>query len=209
MHHSFTLLKRTAFPLFAFLLVFSFSSSAQELKVNLKVVNKKNEAVPFASFKVIKRGDTLQSFQKTADSSGQVSFNLEKDVQYIVKISSVDYLPLEKGITVSQSHLSFSFISEAGSKSLKGVTVSAKKPLMKQEDDKTIVDPEPIAATSTNAYEIIEKTPGVFVDQDGNVYLNGTTPASIYINGKEMKMSATDIATMLKSLPPNSIEKIE
>jgi iron complex outermembrane receptor protein len=209
MLHFFNLLKRTARSVFAFLLLFSFSSNAQELKVNLKVVNKKNEAVPFASFNVIKRTDTLQSFQKTADSSGQVSFNLEKDVQYIVKISSVDYLPLEKGITVSQSHLSFSFTAEAGSKSLKGVTVNAKKPLMKQEDDKTIVDPEPIAATSTNAYEIIEKTPGVFVDQDGNVYLNGTTPASIYINGKEMKMSATDIATMLKSLPPNSIEKIE
>jgi hypothetical protein len=35
------------------------------------------------------------------------------------------------------------------------------------------------------------------------------TPASIYINGREMKMSAADVATMLKSLPPNSIEKIE
>src|SRR4028118_1092556 len=80
---------------------------------------------------------------------------------------------------------------------------------MRQEDDKTIVDPENLAASSTNAFEILEKTPGLFVDQDGNVYLSSTTPARIYINGREQRMSTADIATMLKSLPPNSIASIE
>jgi hypothetical protein len=92
---------------------------------------------------------------------------------------------------------------------LGNVTVRSSTPLMRQEDDKTIIDPEPLAAASTNAYEIIEKTPGVFVDQDGNVYLSSMTPATIYINGREMKMSTADIATMLKNLPPNAISKIE
>jgi hypothetical protein len=55
----------------------------------------------------------------------------------------------------------------------------------------------------------MEKVPGLFVDQDGNIYLNSTTPATVYINGREQKMSAADIATMLKSLPPNSIATIE
>jgi len=80
---------------------------------------------------------------------------------------------------------------------------------MRQVDDKTIIDPENIAATSTNAYEIFEKTPGLFVDHNGNVYLSSTTPALIYINGRELKMSAADVATLLKSLPPNSIATIE
>ena len=57
--------------------------------------------------------------------------------------------------------------------------------------------------------KFLEKTPGLFVDQDGNVYLSSTTPAKIYINGREQKMSTADIATMLKSLPPNSIASIE
>src|SRR5215218_1559615 len=80
---------------------------------------------------------------------------------------------------------------------------------MRQEDDKTIIDPENLASSSINAYEILEKTPGLFVDQDGNIYLNSTTPATVYINGREQKMSTADIATMLKSLPPNSIASIE
>lgn len=43
----------------------------------------------------------------------------------------------------------------------------------------------------------------------GGVYISGTTPAKIYINGREQKLSNQDIATILRSLPPNSVEKIE
>ncbi|MES1216722.1 MAG: TonB-dependent receptor, partial [Bacteroidota bacterium] len=66
-----------------------------------------------------------------------------------------------------------------------------------------------LANRSTNAYEVLEKTPGAVVDQDGNVYLNSNAPATIYINGREMKMSADDIASLLKSLPAGSVSKIE
>ena len=80
---------------------------------------------------------------------------------------------------------------------------------MRQEDDKTIIDPENLVASSTSGYEVLEKTPGLFVDQDGNIYISSLSPAAVQINGRDMKMSASDIAAMLKSLPPNSIAKIE
>ena len=92
---------------------------------------------------------------------------------------------------------------------LQGVTIVAKRPLIKQDDDKTIVDAEVLANSSTNAYEVLEKTPGAILDQDGNVYLNSTIPATIFINGREMKLSSADIASLLKSLPAGSVSKIE
>jgi len=49
----------------------------------------------------------------------------------------------------------------------------------------------------------------MFVDQDGNIFLTSTTPAKIYINGREQRMSTADIATLLKSLPPNAIASVE
>lgn len=195
--------------LFTFTTIVSLSLFSQEIPVRLKIINSKNEPVPYASFVVIKRSDSTQMQKKAADSSGTVKFSLVKNAQYIVRISSTNYQPVEKGITVTSEHSFFSFVAESLSKTMKEVVVTSKAPLMRQEDDKTIVDPEPIAAASTNAYEILEKTPGVFVDQDGNVYLSSMTPATIYINGREMKMSTADIVTMLKNLPPNTISKIE
>jgi outer membrane beta-barrel protein/TonB-dependent receptor-like protein len=203
------MMKCWCFLLALFPLFLSIAGFSQQVSVTLKAVDNKNEAIAFASFTVIKRNDSLQLQQKVSDSSGAVKFLLDNGEPYVVKISSVNFQPLEKGITIKTGHQNFTFTLQSSMGVMQGVTVTAAKPLMRQEDDKTILDPEPIAAASTNAYEILEKTPGIFVDQDGNVYLSSMTPATILINGRDMKMSVADISTMLKNLPPNAISKIE
>jgi iron complex outermembrane receptor protein len=197
------------FSVVTLLTVLSAPLQAQEVNVTFKIMDNNQAPVPFASVTVLPRTDTLNAQLKTADSTGKVVFRLLKNNQYLIRISSVDYKPVEKGITTTSNQTSFSFNLEPLIKSLAVVEVRSQKPLMRQEDDKTIVDAESLAASSTNAYEIIEKTPGLFVDQDGNIYLSSTTPTTVYINGREMKMSASDVATILKNLPPNSIQQIE
>ncbi len=184
-------------------------ASREDIPVTIKIINHKKEPLAFATISIISRKDSTQTIRKVADSSGKAVFPLKKNGQYTVHISSVNYQPIEKGFIVSGGQTFFSFTTEPLPKSLQGVVVTSKKPLMRQEDDKTIIEPEVLAAASTNAYEIIEKTPGLFVDQDGNIYINSLTPATVQINGRDMKMSAADVATMLKNLPPNSIAKIE
>ena len=201
------ILKKSLF--FFLFIAFVSKIRAQEIPVTFKVINQKKAPVAFATVSVVNRADTLQSKKEVSDSNGVVIFNLQKGNQYTVTISSVNYQSLEKGITVSSNQNSFTFSLENLAKTLSGVVVTSSKPLMRQEDDKTIIDPENLVAASTNVYEVIEKTPGLFVDQDGNIYISSLTPAAIQINGRDMKMSAADVATLLKSLPPSSILKIE
>lgn len=198
------------FMKFLLSLIFSvsiFAAGAQDV-TRFQVKNKKGEPVPFATVIVRSVSDSVVG-EKLTDNLGMVTFNLITARQYKVTISSVNYVAIERGISLKNPGSTFSWVLEQDSKTLNTVVVTSSKPLMRQEDDKTIVDPENLAASSTNAYEIIEKTPGLFVDQDGNIYLNSTTPAIVYINGREQKMSAADVATMLKSLPPNAIASIE
>lgn len=190
-------------------IVLTAQLNAQQTTVRFKIINLKNEPVSFATVIVVSIPDTVHQEKKVSDSSGFVSFQLEQQRPYLIEVSSVNYKPFEKKLTVTADNPLYSFTLQAAANSLSTVVVTATKPIMRQEDDKTVVDPGPIAAASTNAYEILEKTPGLFVDQDGNVYLSSMSPAKIYINGREMKMSTADIATMLKNLPPNAISKIE
>ncbi len=197
---------------FYFILSFLFLPGilqAQEVEVTLKVINQKKDPIRFATVSVINGLDTTLSNTQSSDSNGITVFKLLKSNPYTVRITSVNYQPIEKGILVTGNSTHFSFTADPLPKTLGGVTVTSRKPLMRQEDDKTIVDPENLASTSTSGYEVIEKTPGLFVDQDGNIYIASLSPAAIHINGREMKMSASDIATMLKSLPPTSIARIE
>lgn len=192
-----------------FFIASSSGSIAQETTVTIKVTGAKKEPLPFATITLISYPDSTLRITKTADSSGVARFNTVGFAQYTVRITAVNYLPVEKGITTGPGKTTFVFNAEPDGKTLETAVVTSQKPLMRQEDDKTIVEPENLVASSTSGYEVIEKTPGLFVDQDGNIYISSLTPATVQINGRDMKMSAADVATMLKSLPPNAIAKIE
>ncbi len=183
--------------------------SAQKTGVTFKIVNKQAHPVPFSTVKVIPVTDSIHYLEKVTDSSGAATFDLQHDYRYNIRVTSINYSVFQKGITIKNDRAVFIFTIDPAVKTLDEVVVKSTKPIMRQEDDKTIVDPENLAASSTNGYEILEKTPGLFVDQDGNIYLNSTTPALIYINGREQKMSTADVASLLKSLPPNAISSIE
>ena len=202
----------TGFYFFTFLLLILFchNVAAQQPPISFKIVTIKNEPLPFTTIKVLSVADSINMQQKLSDSSGLAYFNLVHGHAYTIEVTSVNHKPFSKSISINGTETFFTLVLEAEEKTLENiVVVSSSRPLMRQEDDKTIIDPENIAAASTNAYEIFEKTPGLFVDHNGNVYLSSTTPALIYINGRELKMSAADIATLLKSLPPGSIATIE
>lgn len=197
-------------PIFLFIaIVASPLLHAQESEVRFRIINQKKEPIALASLKILNRLDSTEFHQKIADSNGTAVFKLHHEAQYSVSITAVNYQSLEKGIVISGSTTLFTFELAPQSRTLKEVVVTSQKPLLRQEDDKLIVDPENLVAASTSGYEVIEKTPGLFVDQDGNIYISSLTPATVQINGREMRMSASDVATMLKSLPPNAISSIE
>ncbi len=180
---------------------------AQMTPLKLNIVDGKNQSIAFANIS-IQMIDSAISKNQVADSNGQVNVMLQPGKLYKFTTSAVGYQVDNRTIKFENLNSLKIQLKESNGQ-LKEVVVTSTKPLIRQEDDKSVVDPEPLAASSTNAYETMEKIPGIFIDQDGNIYLNGLSPAGIQINGRELRMSATDMATLLKSLPPSSIQKIE
>ena len=179
----------------------------QTSRVTIKISYKSNEASPIGTAVLYNLPDS--SIIKTKSIKDQQFFDVKTGSTYFLKITASGMMPLQQNIIVKDSALTILLQWQIKTNDLGNVTVTARKPLIKQEDDKTIVDAEVLANSSTNAYEVLEKTPGAVVDQDGNVYLNSASPATIQINGREVKLSAADLASLLKSLPANSVTKIE
>ena len=175
--------------------------------LRLTVVDAKKQPISFANMAIQKLDSPYQRNQLT-DSNGIAIVLLNPGAIYQFKTVTIGYQADTRTIKFEQLS-QVQIVLKETTNQLKEVVVTSTKPLIKQEDDKTVVDPEPLAASSTNAYETMEKIPGIFIDQDGNIYLNGLSPAGVQINGRELKMSASDMATILKSLPPSSIQKIE
>jgi len=181
--------------------------AAQSLYITVK--DTKKAPLTGATVQLTQLPDSTRLFSVT-DESGAVKFDQAPPGLYAVSISYIGYQPLEKAITVKAGgNNRFDYALREDALTLGEVTVTARRPLIRQEDDKMIIDPEPLVNTSTSTLEVLEKTPGLFVDQDGAIYLNSSSPAQVYINGREQRMSVQDIATILQSLPPGSVQRIE
>ncbi|HBS88825.1 MAG: hypothetical protein A2W91_03870 [Bacteroidetes bacterium GWF2_38_335] len=190
----------------SFLVFLLFECLAQPVK--FRVSDESKSPLPSATIQVTSAADSSKFFATTDQNGMAVIENLENTL-YIIKISYVGFQTLTRTVLVKPEERMFYFRLKEDAISIGEVTVTAKKPLIRQEDDKMIIDPEPLANTSTNTLEVLESTPGMYVDQDGGIYLSSATPAKVYINGREQKMSNQDISTILRSLPPGSVEKIE
>jgi len=189
-----------------FLSILSGFVAAQQ-SVSIRLTDPGGESIQGAMVSLVGATDKSRSWKKVSDSAGSVMFSVGTG-RYKMKIEAYSFEKWEQEWMISKNlDTIISLVRDA--KLMKGVVVTARKPLMRQEDDKTIVDPEPVALGSTHAFEVLEKIPGLFIDQDGNVYLNSTSPSAVWINGREQRMSNADIATMLKSLPPGAIDRVE
>lgn len=96
------------------------------------------------------------------------------------------------------------------SKSLGDVTVTSKRPLIEQRIDRTIVNVEAsITNIGTNVLEVLEKSPGISVDRDGNVSLKGKQGVTIMVDGRPTQLSGPDLANLLRNMSSNQLDQIE
>ncbi|MBP6688062.1 MAG: TonB-dependent receptor, partial [Lacibacter sp.] len=147
------------------------------------------------------------------DKSGVYSFESVKEGAYLLGITSVGYqqkisglIEVKEGAEITVP--SFSMLPEA--KGLKEVTVTAKRPMFEQKADKLVVnvDASPTNA-GANALEVLEKSPGITVDKDGNISLKGKAGVQVFIDGKPAYLSGADLANYLRNLQGPQLDQIE
>jgi hypothetical protein len=94
--------------------------------------------------------------------------------------------------------------------SLKEVAIKSRRPLIQMEIDKTVVNVgSMISSAGSNTLEVLEKTPGVLVNTNGDISLNGRGGVMVLIDGRQTYMSGSDLAGYLKSIPGANLDKIE
>jgi len=93
---------------------------------------------------------------------------------------------------------------------LREVSVTAAKPVIKQEVDRISydvqADPESKALT---VFDMLRKVPLVSMDANDNIMLKGNSNYKILINGKPSSLVANSPSDVFKAMPASSIQRIE
>ncbi|HVI47360.1 MAG TPA: TonB-dependent receptor [Chitinophaga sp.] len=202
-----------AFTLTVTVLSASFNSQAQNgPRVSGQVVQTGSKPVEFATITLLKAKDSSLVKGAIADIGGKYEFENVKQGKYLIAAAAVGMnKTYGKAFDVVTAAVQLPPISmEASSKSLKAVDVTARKPFIEQRADKMVVNVEnSISASGGNAMEVLEKSPTINVDKDGNISMKGKSGVIILIDGKQTNMSSQDIAELLRSMPSTNLEQIE
>ncbi len=208
-HHMKNLLLSTAF---IFFLLPATSTVARTGGISGKVTDDAGKPVSFASIILLHAADS--SLVKTTLTNDNGTYDLAPVANgtYFVKVMLMGYDTYNsEKLTVTDNVIPLREIRihEAAAK-LKEVTVSAQKPFIEVHPDMLVVNVDnSIVSAGNSALDILAKSPGVTVDQNDNISLKGKQGVNVMIDGRIVPLSAADLANMLKSMPSNSIDKIE
>lgn len=197
---------------FFFALTFATLSFAQTGKINGRVVAADGKAMEFVTVTLHRAKDTALVKGAITDATGNYEFDLLKNGQYLVVAQQVG---LKKAtstpLSISDNSLTVNDLKLIeDSQTLKAVTITAQKPFIEQQIDKTVVNVEnSIVSAGSTALEVLEKSPGVVVDNDGRIQLRGKEGVRIMVDGKPSQLSTDQLTNLLRNMNANQILKIE
>jgi hypothetical protein len=148
------------------------------------------------------------------DKEGKYEFEKISEGNFLLSVSSVGFqkkFGQSLEITTDNSTFQAETIKlSAEAKSMQEVTVTAKKPFIETKIDKTVVnvDASPTSVGAT-ALDILEKSPGITIDNDGNINLRGKQGVIVMMDGKQTYLSASDLANLLRNMPASALDQIE
>ena len=168
------------------------------------VMDTKGTPMPFVTISVLDKDSSLITGAIT-DEQGKYSIESPSLVGragegFLIQASYIGY------------HTAFGgpdFVLREETERLAEVEVKAKKPLIERQMDKLVVNvsASPLSAGS-NGNDILRRSPGVRIDKDGNITVNGKG-VEIWIDGKPSYLSGQQLKAMLDGTDGNTIEKIE
>ncbi|MBS1512789.1 MAG: outer membrane beta-barrel protein [Bacteroidetes bacterium] len=178
------------------------------------VRNVNSEPIAGATVSLFLNIDTIPYKTILTLNNGKFKFPNLPESTYTISVSSVGNTAYKSSlIKIGKENSSITLppvVLSPLAKELKEVMVTSSKPLIQQDIDKTIINVEAMISSATSsALEVLQKSPGVVVNTDGDVILNGKAGVLILIDGRNTYMSAQDLAAYLKSLPGVVLDKIE
>jgi hypothetical protein len=206
--------KFAQYPLLFLMLIIGQNAFAQEAsKISGQIKEATGKGLPFANISLIEDSSKKLITGTVTDENGKFSFLTNRTGSARLVVSSIGF----------QTFTSESFeIKEGAPKdfgsidlkeevaSLKEVTVKSTRPEVIVEADKTIVNVAgTVMAEGNNALDVVGRSPGVYVDADGNINLNGRSGVIVMIDDRPTYMSANDLANFLRAMPADNIKSIE
>ncbi len=194
-----------------FFLVTTFYSYSQEYEVTGKVIDETTKEPLEAStiYAETIKDSTMVSYT-ISDQTGSFILDLNSAQKKLnLYIIYNGYSPVKKTITLDKKIIALGEIALAlQAEQLEGVSVVGERiPITIKKDTLEFNADSFKTRPDANVEDVLKKLPGVEVDTDGNITVNGKEVNKVLVNGQVFFSDDPKVAT--KSLPKEIIDKIQ
>lgn len=140
------------------------------------------------------------------DAKGNFKLDLKKNTTYNIKISYVGFKEISEFVNTKETNISKSY-TMLEDNMLEGINIVSKMPVI-VKGDTIIYDADSFKNGSERKLkDVLEKLPGVEINDAGQIEVEGKAVEKIMVDGKEFFSGDTKLAT--ENIPSNAVDKIQ
>jgi len=191
---------------FMLLFIVAASSSFAQIKMQGIVKDSIGEPLELANVIAINQETSgLESYAVT-NEKGQYVLSLGKNGKYKLQISYIGFKSFEEIISTTEENITRDFTLMPDN-SLDAVELTYEMPVT-VKGDTIVYNADSFKNGSERKLEdVLEKLPGVEINDDGQIEVEGKTVSKLMVNGKDFFDGDTKLAT--KNIPSNAVDKVQ
>ncbi|WP_395052035.1 carboxypeptidase-like regulatory domain-containing protein [Flavobacterium sp.] len=190
--------------LFLLLTTFSFS---QNIRFEGIILEAGKAPLEMANVMAVNQATKGMDAYAITNDKGKFQLNLKANSTYTIKLSYIGMSNKEITITTTNENITQNITMEAGGIELDGVEIVREMPVSIKGD--TIVYNADSFKTGTERKleDVLKKLPGVQVNADGEIEVEGKKVSKLMVEGKDFFDGDTKLG--VKNIPADAIDKIQ
>ena len=191
--------------LFLFLL-FSSISFSQNIRFEGTVKDTTGVGLEMANIMAVNQQTKAMDAYAITNEAGKFILNLKSNTAYTLKVSYIGFQTFEKSVTTGTTTMNYPVVLKEGTQ-LNEVEIVQEMPVSVSGDTIIYNSDSFTNGTERKLEDVLKKLPGVEVNKDGEIEVEGKKVQKVMVEGKDFFDGDTKLAT--KNIPADALDKIQ
>ena len=191
-----------------FILIMALTSSAfsQNIRFEGTVKDTTGVGLEMANIMAVNQQTKAMDAYAITNEAGKFILNLKSNTAYTLKVSYIGFQTFEKSVTTGNSTMNYPVVLKEGTQ-LNEVEIVQEMPVSVSGDTIIYNSDSFTNGTERKLEDVLKKLPGVEVNKDGEIEVEGKKVQKVMVEGKDFFDGDTKLAT--KNIPADALDKIQ
>jgi hypothetical protein len=190
-----------------FTLLVTTVSFSQSIKYDGFILDEKKNPLEMANIMAVNAGTKAMDSYGITNDKGKFQLSLKPNSSYSIKISYLGMKSKEIAITTQSINISQNIVLDNLGIELEGVEIVREMPVSIKGDTIVYNADSFKSGTENKLEDVLKKLPGVEVNADGEIEVEGKKVSKLMVEGKDFFDGDTKLG--VKNIPADAIDKVQ